>query len=171
MTRFDVPSAEDRRTGERTDDGQLQFVTFRVGEEQFAVDILAVREINRLTAITQAPQSPPGVQGMINLRGRIVPVIDLRQRFGLPAHQASSASRIMVVDVDGRTIGFTVDRVDEVLRVDRSVVEPTPADITGGKSQYLAGIGKLPDRLVILLDLNKLLASQDLDEACADLAA
>lgn len=142
---------------------QLQLVTFRVGEEQFAVDILAVQEINRMIQITRAPQSPPGVEGVINLRGRLVPVMDLRQRFGLEVRELTGSSRIVVVDVDSRTIGFIVDRVDEVLRIDRSVVDPAPADVTGVDSRYIQGIGKLDDRLILLLDIQKLFRLEDLE--------
>lgn len=143
------------------ENAQLQLVTFEVGNEEYAVNILAVQEINRMMQITRVPKSPPCVEGVINLRGRIIPVVDLRKRFGLPAIDYSGASRIVVVEVLGRVIGFTVDKVNEVLRIQSSIVENAPAVTTSVDTAYISGIGKLEDRLVILLDLDRLL---DLDE-------
>ena len=145
-----------------TDGDELQLVTFEVGSEEFAVNILVVQEINRMMRITEVPQSPTCVEGVINLRGQIIPVVDLRQRLGLPTTEYGSMSRIVVVEVSGRTIGFTVDRVNEVLRISSSIVDAAPGVVTKVDSQFIAGIGKLEDRLVILLDLDKLLSVDEL---------
>lgn len=139
---------------------QLQLVTFEVGDEEYAIDILAVQEINRMMPITRVPQSPPSVEGVINLRGRIIPVVDLRQRFGLAAGQRDGDARIVVVDVASRVLGFIVDKVNEVLRVDSSIVEPAPSLAAGAQADYVRGVGKLDDRLLILLDLDRLFAAQ-----------
>lgn len=141
---------------EGRDPGQLQLVTFEVGSEEFAVDILAVQEINRLTPLTRVPQSPPEVEGVINLRGTIIPVMDLRRRFGLPASAGGEHSRIVVIEVHGRVIGFIVDRVHEVLRISTDVIEPAPEMACAIDAGFIAGVGKLHDRLLILLDLPKL---------------
>ncbi len=149
---------------------QLQLVTFQVGSEEFAVDILSVQEINRMIPLTRVPQSPPEVEGVINLRGRIIPVIDLRKRFGQVATAASEHSRIIVVEVHGRVLGFIVDRVHEVLRISQRIVEPAPAMVCSIDSDFIAGVGKLKDRLLILLDLPKLFgsdAAKGLDRAKA----
>ncbi|MCA3006623.1 MAG: chemotaxis protein CheW [Planctomycetaceae bacterium] len=135
---------------------ELQLVTFGLGEEEFAVDILAVQEINRMMALTRVPQSPPEVEGVINLRGKIIPVIDLRKRFALAANEHSEQSRIIVVEVHNRVIGFIVDRVSEVLRISSKIVEPAPAMVCSVDSDFIAGVGKLEDRLLILLELGKL---------------
>jgi purine-binding chemotaxis protein CheW len=134
----------------------LQLVTFGLGTEEFGVDILAVQEINRMMELTRVPQSPADVEGVINLRGRIIPVLDLRKRFGMAVTAHSEASRIIVVDVLGRTLGFIVDRVQEVLRIESSIVEPAPTMACSIDSDYIAGVGKLEDRLLILLDLERL---------------
>lgn len=142
------------RTG-RTGD-QLQLVSFVLAGEEFAVDILAVQEINRMMDLTRVPQSPPEVEGVINLRGKIIPVVDLRKRFGLPAADRTEQSRIVVVEINKRVLGFLVDRVNEVLRIDRGIVEPAPRMVCSIESEFIAGVGKLEDRLLILLDLEKL---------------
>ncbi len=134
----------------------LQLVSFEVGGEEFAIDILAVQEINRMMDITRAPHSPPEVEGVINLRGRIIPVLDLRRRFGMETREFDQDSRIVVVEVAGRVLGFIVDRVHEVLRISKNIVEPPPAMITSVNSDFISGVGKLEDRLLILLNLNKL---------------
>ncbi len=145
------------RMGEAGSD-QLQLVTFDVAGEEFAVDILAVREINRMMTLTRVPNSPPEVEGVINLRGKIIPVIDLRRRFGLTQSDHSQDSRIVVVEVSERVVGFIVDRVHEVLRIQKSIVEPAPEMVCSIDSDFIAGVGKLEDRLVILLDVAKLFA-------------
>ena len=148
---------QENTTRQHADGEQLQLVTFEVEDEEFAVDILAVQEINRMMQITRVPQSPPDVEGVINLRGRIIPVIDLRKRFGIEAaSEHGNDSRIIVVEVGGRVLGFIVDRVHEVLRIDGSIVEPAPAMASGVNTDYIQGVGKLDDRLLILLDLERL---------------
>jgi purine-binding chemotaxis protein CheW len=153
------------------DSHQLQLVTFEVGKEEFAVDILTVQEINRMLQITHVPQSPPDVEGVINLRGRIIPVVDLRKRFGMPAVEHNSESRIIVVEVSGRVIGFVVDRVHEVLRIDSSIVDPAPEMASAEHSEYIMGVGKLQDRLLILLDLEKLFGNAELKQIDQTVAA
>lgn len=144
---------------------QLQLVTFGIGDEEFGVDILAVQEINRMMELTRVPQSPPEVEGVINLRGKIIPVLDLRTRFGLPQSARGEQSRIVVVEVHGKILGFIVDRVHEVLRIDSSIVEPAPAMVCSIDSDFIAGVGRLEDRLLILLDLQRLFDAQALSAA------
>ena len=151
------------------DSDQLQLVTFEVAGEEFAVDILAVHEINRMLELTRVPQSPPEVEGVINLRGRIIPVVDLRKRFGLDASDRSEHNRIVVVEIKNRVIGFIVDRVHEVLRISPTIVDNAPEMATGIDSDFIKGVGKLEDRLLILLDLAKLFNEEEL--AAAELAA
>lgn len=149
-------------TVNQTDEELLQLVSFMVGEEEYAIPILSVQEINRMMQITRVPQSPPFIEGVINLRGKIIPVMDLRKRFSLDVTDNTSDSRIIVVEVGKRVIGFTVDRVNEVLRIDRDIVEPAPAMVTGADSDYVQGVGKLEDRLLILLSLDRLFNSDEL---------
>lgn len=154
--------AEEAQAGRQVDGELLQLVTFMVGAEEFAISILSVQEINRMMQITRVPQSPSFIEGVINLRGKIIPVMDLRKRFNVDALDDTSDSRIIVVEVATRVIGFTVDRVNEVLRIDSGIVEPPPSMVSGVESEYVQGVGKLDDRLLILLNLERLFSDEDL---------
>lgn len=138
----------------------LQLVTFKLGGEEYAIDILKVQEVNRMVDITAVPNSVSYLEGVINLRGRVIPVINLRKKFGLSTKDLDTHSRIMVVDV-GTTVGLIVDSVSEVLRISPDTVEPPPAMAGTLESDYIKGIGKLQDRLLILLDIDKLLREYD----------
>jgi purine-binding chemotaxis protein CheW len=134
----------------------LQLVTFGIGHEEFGVDILAVQEINRMMELTRVPQAPDEVEGVINLRGKIIPVVELRRRFHLEASDRTEQSRIIVVEVHGKQIGFIVDRVNEVRRVESTVVDAAPPMVCSFDADFIAGVAKLENRLLILLDLHKL---------------
>ncbi len=139
----------------------LQLVSFNIGDEEFAVDILRVQEIIRIVEITKVPKSPPFVEGVINLRGKVIPIIDLRKRFNLEERKTTKETRIIVVDIDGKVIGLIVDSVSEVLRLPSDTIEPPPPIVAGIESEYIKGVGKLDDRLLILLDLNKIFSSKE----------
>ncbi|HPP52704.1 MAG TPA: chemotaxis protein CheW [Thermoguttaceae bacterium] len=141
--------------------GTLQLVSFHLAEEEYAVEITKVREIILLSEITRVPQTPDYVRGLINLRSTVIPVIDLRRRFGLPAGEQTAESRIMVVDVRGKTIGIVVDAVDEVLRVSRDKIAPPPPTVAGLGREYLRGLVKLEGRLLIFLDIDQILRQED----------
>lgn len=137
----------------------LQLVSFRLGAEEYAVDVADVQEIVRATAVTAVPRAASYVEGVVNLRGRIVPVIDLAARFGLPRSEAGQATRIMIAELNGHTTGMRVDAVSEVLRLPASAVEPTPELLASGPSaEFITGIGKLDGRLLLMLDLARVLA-------------
>jgi len=135
----------------------LQLVSFKIGDEEFGVDILNVQEINKMVQITKVPNSPGYVEGVINLRGRVIPIIDLRTRLKLPKIEHNKDTRIIVVEIVGKTIGFIVDSVQEVLRVPMSITEAPPEMVTGIDSDFIRSVGKLDDRLLILIDLEKVL--------------
>jgi purine-binding chemotaxis protein CheW len=139
----------------------LQLVSFGIGEEEFGVDILEVQEIIRMINVTNVPNSPEFVEGVINLRGRVIPVIDLRTRLGMVKLEHGKDTRIVVVEISGKTIGFIVDSVSEVLRIPRSITEPPPPLTTGINAEYITAIGKLENRLIILLDLEKILKEEE----------
>ncbi len=138
----------------------LQLVSFIIGNEEFAVDILFVHEINRMLQITKVPNSPDFVEGVINLRGRVIPVIDLRCKLGMERKAYDKNTRIIVVEVEGKMVGFIVDAVNEVLRIQKSITEAPPELVTGINSEYIKAVGKLEDRLLILLDLEKVISNE-----------
>ncbi len=139
---------------------ELQLVTFHIGEAEFAVDILNIQGINRMIEITKIPNSLEYVVGIINLRGKIIPIIDLRMRLGMPPRDYDKETRFIVVEVDKKVIGFIVDSVNEVLRINKSIIEPPPAMVLNVDSDFITAVGKLEDRLLILLDIEKVLSSQ-----------
>lgn len=147
------------------DSSLLQLVTFRIGEEEFGVDILAVQEIIRLLQITPVPRAPASIEGVINLRGKVIPVVNMRSRFSLPARQATSQTRIVVMELEEKIVGFLVDAVSEVLRIPAATVEEPPPVVAGIGSEYIRGVGKLDGRLLILLDLTHLMSHLD-TEVC-----
>ncbi len=137
-----------------------QLVVFDVGDEVYGVDTSRVQEIIRMQSITRVPGAPEFVEGVINLRGRIIPVIDLHQRFGLQGAELSKASRVVVVETEGQVVGMVVDAVSEVLRIPVDCVEPPSPIVTGLDSEYIRGIAKLEARLIILLQIDKVLSSE-----------
>jgi purine-binding chemotaxis protein CheW len=151
----------------RTGEELLQLVSFRVEDEEFGLEILRVQEIIRIQQLTRVPASPAFIEGVINLRGRVIPVISLRSRFGLPQVPADKQTRIVVVEVNGSVLGFMVDAVSEVLRLPASAVEPAPR-IGRVEREYVRGVGKLENRLLILLDIDRLMSEAE-EEACVEL--
>jgi purine-binding chemotaxis protein CheW len=139
----------------------LQLVSFNIGTEEFGVDILKVQEINRMVDITKVPRSPDFVEGIINLRGKVIPIIDIRKRFNMELAEHDKNTRIVVVDIDGQVMGMIVDSVSEVLRIPASTLEPTPEVVTSVDSDYIRGVAKLEDRLLIYLDLSRILSGEE----------
>lgn len=144
---------------------ETQLVVFKLktGELvcEYGVPITKVQEIIPMANPTKLPQVPDFVEGIINLRGKIIPIIDLKKRFGMNASEVSSESRSVVVDVDGQTVGIIVDEVSEVLRLPQDSIEPPPSVIGGITADYLIGVGKIEDRLLILLDMDKVFSDAE----------
>ncbi len=140
---------------------EQQLVVFQLAAELYGVEISRVHEIIRLQSVTRVPRAPAFVEGVINLRGKVIPVVDLRRRFGLPTAEHTRASRIVVVEIGDQVVGVVVDGVSEVLRVNGATVEPPSPVVAGIDSEYIHGIAKLPERLVILLDLDRVLARDE----------
>lgn len=133
----------------------LHLVTFQLGREEYGVEIASVQEIIRATDITPVPGAPSHVRGVINLRGKIIPVVDLRRRFALEVVENSESQRIIVVEMGEKRIGMLVDGVSQVIRVPAGVVEEMPEEATTVDENFIRGVGKLENRLIIILDLNK----------------
>ncbi len=140
-----------------TGEDVLQLVTFTLKDEEYAVDILKVQEINRIVEITEVPNAPQYVEGVINLRGKVIPVINLRMKFGFEEKEFDDISRIIIMDVNGITNGIIVDSVSEVLRIPSHIVESAPPLASDVISMYIKGIAKFEERLIILIDIEKLI--------------
>jgi purine-binding chemotaxis protein CheW len=143
-------------------DKELQVVGFSIGRETFGLPIAAVREIVRVPEITSVPNAPDYIEGVINLRGRIIPVVDLRKRFGETAVEPNKKNRIVVVEMENRAIGLLVHSASEVLKIPPSEIEAPQDVFQEGELNYISGVGKLKGRLVILLDLARILERGEL---------
>ena len=140
----------------------LQVVSFRLGGEEYGLEILRVQEIIRMVGLTRVPNSRRFVEGVINLRGKVIPILGLRKRFGLEARESDRGTRIIVVEVASDVIGFEVDSVSEVLRIPVETIEPPPR-LSRHNNEYVSGVGKLQDRLLLLLDIDRVLAEPPSD--------
>jgi len=140
---------------------ERHLVVFGLGKENYGVDISAVEAIIKMQPITVVPHTPHYVEGVTNLRGAVLPVIDLRKRFGLELDEISKNSRIVVIVLGKMKVGMIVDGVSEVLQVPEDAIEPTPSMITSVDTTFITGIAKLENKLVILLDLSKVLSLQE----------
>jgi purine-binding chemotaxis protein CheW len=141
---------------------ELHIVGFRIGRETFGVPIALVHEIVRVPEITSVPDSPGYVEGVINLRGKIVSVVDLRKRFGEKQIAANKKNRILVAEVEGKMVGLIVDAASEVIKIPDHEVDLPPSVFEEGELNYVTGVGKLHGRLIILIDLNKILQKGEL---------
>jgi len=139
----------------------MQLVSFKLAQEEYGIEITRVQEIILMGEITRVPQTPVYIKGLINLRSTVIPIIDLRLRFGLASQAATDDTRIMVINVRGKTMGIVVDAVSEVLRVSHDQIAPPPATVAGLGREYLTGLVKLENRLLILLDLDRILGEED----------
>lgn len=140
---------------------ERQLVIFELFNEHYGVDIVAVESIIKMQPITVVPHASAFVEGVTNLRGNVLPVIDLRKRFGMPGEAAGKNSRIVVVIIEGIKVGIIVDNVSEVLTIPEECIEPPPPLVTSVDTTFITGIAKVGDRLVILLDLARVLSVQE----------
>lgn len=145
-----------------THDELIQLVSFNLDQEEYGVDVLKVREIIRMPIVTRVPNTPPYVEGVINLRGKVVPIICMRKKFGLFESENDKQTRIMVMDMDGELMGFIVDAVSEVIRISGSEIQPSPAMVAGGIDQEcIAGVINQAERLLVLLNLEKMFSRDE----------
>ncbi len=138
-----------------------QFVVFRLGEEKYAIDILNVGGINEFREITRVPNAPPFVDGIINLRGEIIPIINLKKRFNVPEKSVDSETRIIINKIAGKDIGFVVDEASQVLTIADDVIENAPEIVAGPKREYISGVGKVNEQIIIILDLERILSEEE----------
>src|SRR5579875_2787510 len=139
----------------------VQVVSFRLGSEEYGVDISQVQEIIRMVEITHVPRAPKFMEGVINLRGQLIPIIDLRTRFGMQRTPATKSTRIVVTEIGTKRVGIVVDSVSEVLNIPIENVEDAPEMVSGVGTEYIQGVGKLGDRLIIMLDLTMVITTEE----------
>lgn len=160
MTSLPVPSREKSAAAK-----PLHLVGFMVGNEEFCFEILKVREIIRMTPITAVPAAPDHVEGIVNLRGKIVPIVDFRRRFNITgASTADEAEKVIVVAAtESATVGFIVDCVSQVMKLPAESLSPAPTGATGYDGEAIRGVGNVGDRLVIVLDLDKMFSADEMN--------
>lgn len=137
---------------------EQQFIVFSMADEQYGVPVSQIQSIERLLPISRVPKTLPFIKGVMNLRGIVTPVLDLRERFGFPIGEATEDTRVIVVTVDDITVGLIVDKVLDVQLVDESVIDPPPSIVGGMKATYLHGVAKSNDHILILVNLSRVLS-------------
>lgn len=142
-------------------DGETQLVVFNMENEEFACNINDVREVLKMIKVTPLPRSLDFVEGVINLRGEVIPVIDLRKRFGLDEAERTQENRIIIVEVEDRMVGLTVDSVTEVIRLVNKHIQEAPQQVTDKRAKLIKGVGKVNERMLIILDLEQILTSTE----------
>lgn len=140
---------------------EVQLVTFSLQKEEYGVEVLKVREIIRMPKITQLPKSPEFIEGMINLRGTVIPVINLRKKFCMPETNFDNQTRIIVMDTQGKLTGFIVDGVSEVIRIHENDIQPTPTIMNNGSSECMIGIINRSKNITIILDLDMIFTNEE----------
>ena len=148
-----------------THDELIQLVSFMLAEEEYGVEVLKVREIIRMPTITKMPNTPHYVEGIINLRGKVIPIISMRKRFGLMESENSGHTRIIIMDVVGTLTGFIVDAVSEVIRIHSSEIQPPPSMIMSGGigREFITGVFNHAERLLIIMDVDRMFSDDERD--------
>ncbi len=146
----------------RAAEGKLdQLISFAIGDDDYGVNIQTVKEVIRHREITRLPKAPAFVKGVINLRGDIIPILDLRERFGMEQKEYTGMTRVIVVEIDGRSIGTVVDSVSHVIRIDEGQIEPPPPCVGKISEEYIRGVGKVGEKLIVLLNIDRILTSEE----------
>jgi purine-binding chemotaxis protein CheW len=141
----------------------LQLVGFRLDEEDYAIPITTIREIILMKPITRIPEVPPFIEGVINLRGAVIPIVNLRKRFGMPPRGTDDETRMIVVTVRDQTVGCVVDAVTQVMRITADQVQAAPVSVLAVARQFITGLARIDERLLIVLDIAKLFGPSELD--------
>ena len=138
-----------------------QLISFAISDEDYGVDIQTVKEVIRHREITRLPKAPAFVKGVINLRGDIIPIIDLRERFGMEQQEYTDMTRVIVVEVEGRSVGMVVDSVSHVIRIEEGQIVPPPPCVGKASEEYIRGVGKVDEKLIVLLHITRILTTEE----------
>ncbi|KNF09485.1 chemotaxis protein, CheW-like protein [Gottschalkia purinilytica] len=144
--------------------GERQYVVFKLGKEEYGIDIMNVREIGPYQESVKVPNSPSFVEGIINYRGNVIPIVCLKKRFSIEDSEIDTNTRIIIINLNDKQVGFIVDEASQTVKLDDNDIDPTPNIITGVDMKYITGVGKLNDRLIILIDLEKILTDNEKEE-------
>jgi purine-binding chemotaxis protein CheW len=148
-----------------------QLISFTVGAEEYGIELLRVKEVIRTRQITWLPKAPACVKGIINLRGDVIPIVDLRERFGLESVEHTAMTRVIVVEVDGRPVGMTVDSASQVVRVPADQFDPPPPMLGEAARDFITGVGKIDGKLIIMIDAERILSIEEMSQISGSLAA
>ncbi|HEO64384.1 MAG TPA: purine-binding chemotaxis protein CheW [Spirochaetes bacterium] len=151
-------------TNDQQKDTLKQLVTFTISEETYGLEILKVQEIVRLPQVTKLPKAPAFVKGVIDLRGSVIPILDLREKFGIDTIAYSEKTRVIILETSGKKIGIIVDTVSKVIQVEEKDIAPPPNVITGGDNQFISGVIRLEDKLIILLDIGNMFSEETISQ-------
>ncbi|MCU0846930.1 MAG: chemotaxis protein CheW [Spirochaetes bacterium] len=139
----------------------IQIVCFKIGVEEYGIDILQVQEILKLPSVTKLPKSNPYIMGVMDLRGKVIPIVDLSIRFGIRSGKDQKKTRAIVVDIGGKQVGLAIDSVSHVIKVNSGEIEPPPPVVKGISGKYIVGIAKLEGGFVVILDIHKIFSSDE----------
>jgi purine-binding chemotaxis protein CheW len=148
-----------------------QLISFTVGAEEYGLELLRVKEVIRMRQITWLPKAPSCVRGIINLRGEVIPIVDLRERFGMQGQEQTTMTRVIVVEVEGEPVGMVVDSASQVVRVPADQFEPPPAVMGEGSRDFITAVGKTGDRLIVMIDVERILSTEEMSQIAGSLQA
>jgi purine-binding chemotaxis protein CheW len=160
---------EDSKAREAKTEEMKQLIAFTVGSEEYGLELLRVKEVIRMRQITWLPKAPACVKGIINLRGDVIPIVDLRDRFGLPPVEHTAMTRVIVVEVEGRPVGIVVDSASQVVRVPADQFDPPPPMMGALAKEFITGVGKMDGKLIIAVDADRILSIEEMSQIAGSL--
>jgi purine-binding chemotaxis protein CheW len=158
-------------TREGTSQEMKQLISFTVGAEEYGLELMQVKEVIRMRQITWLPKAPSCIKGIINLRGDVIPIVDLRDRFGLQSVEQSAMTRVIVVEAEGRLIGMVVDSASQVVRVPADQFDPPPPLVGDRARAFITGVGKMEDKLILTIDADRILHAEEMNQIAESIEA
>jgi purine-binding chemotaxis protein CheW len=162
---------DEKKAGQAVASEVRQLIGFRVGKEEYGLELLRVKEVIRMRQITWLPKAPSCVKGIINLRGDVIPIVDLRERFGLEHSEFTTMTRVIVAEVEGRPVGMVVDSASQVMRVPADQIDPPPMMMGEAARNIITGVGKIEGKLIAMIDVDRILSVDEMSEIASSLEA